>query len=99
MLNSGDASMSVLDVGQGKELRRVPLLREPHHMALTPDHKSLLVGDTAGNMLFFIDPTSGAVQRKMPMSDPYQLSSAPMVNGWWSMASRAIKSTFTPRIR
>jgi DNA-binding beta-propeller fold protein YncE len=86
VLNSGDASMSVLDVAQGTELRRVPLLREPHHMALTPDHKSLLVGDTSGNTLFFIDPATGAVQRQMPMSDPYQLQFSPnakflVVNG------------------
>ena len=86
VLNSGDASMSVLDVSGQKELRRVPLLREPHHMALTPDHKSLLVGDTSGNTLFFIDPTTGAVQRQMTMSDPYQLQFSPngkffVVNG------------------
>jgi YVTN family beta-propeller protein len=81
VLDSGDASMSLLDVGQGKELRRVPLLREPHHMALTPDHKSLLVGDTAANTLFFIDPNTGEMQRQVPVSDPYQLQFSP--DGKW----------------
>lgn len=81
VLNSGDASMSVLDVAQGRELRRVPLLREPHHMALTPDHKSLLVGDTAANTLFFIDPNTGETQRQVPVSDPYQLQFSP--DGKW----------------
>ena len=81
VLNSGDASMSVLDVGQGRELRRVPLLREPHHMALAPDHKSLLVGDTAGNTVFFIDPNTGEMQRQVPVSDPYQLQFSP--DGKW----------------
>ena len=81
VLNSGDASMSLLDVAQRRELRRVALLREPHHMALTPDHKSLLVGDTAGNALFFIDPASGEVQRRTTISDPYQLQFSP--DGKW----------------
>ena len=77
VLNSGAASISVLDVGQQKELRRIPVLREPHHLALTPDHRSLLVGDTAGNTLFFLDPATGEMQRRMTMSDPYQLQFSP----------------------
>lgn len=81
VLNSGGASMSVLDVSQARELRRVPLLREPHHMALSPDHKSLLVGDTSGNTMFFIDPNTGEIQRQIPISDPYQLQFSP--NGKW----------------
>ena len=46
-------------------------------MALTPDGKSLLVGDTAGNSLFYLDPQSGAVQRRITVSDPYQLVFSP----------------------
>ena len=37
------------------------MLREPHHMALTPDHRSMVIGDTAGNTLFFLDPHTGAI--------------------------------------
>ncbi|WP_216856712.1 YncE family protein [Acidisoma sp. S159] len=36
------------------ELRRVPMLREPHHMALSPDGKYLLIGNTTGNELVFL---------------------------------------------
>ena len=38
-------------------------------MILSPDRKSLLVGDTAGNQLLFLDPATGAVQRRVPVAD------------------------------
>ncbi|MGA3397804.1 MAG: PQQ-binding-like beta-propeller repeat protein [Acetobacteraceae bacterium] len=86
VMNSGGASISVVDMATQKELRRIPALREPHHWALTPDGKSLLIGDTVGNELLFLDPTTGAVQRRMPCVDPYQLGFSPngrflVVNG------------------
>ena len=81
VINSNDATISVLDVDTQRELRRIPVLREPHHMALTPDHRSLLVGDTTGNTLFFLDPRTGDVQRQMVASDPYQLTFSP--DGKW----------------
>ena len=77
VINSNDASVSVLDVASHHEIRRIPLLREPHHMALTPDRRSLVVGDTAGNTLFFLDPHDGTIQRQVTISDPYQLQYSP----------------------
>ena len=81
VINSNEASVSVIDVQTHKEVRRVPMLREPHHMALTPDGKSLLVGDTTGNTLFFLDPNTGELQRQVRVSDPYQLTFSP--DGRW----------------
>ena len=77
VINSNDASVSLLDMKTHQEIRRIPMLREPHHMALTPDHRSLVIGDTAGNALFFLDPSTGAVQRQAVISDPYQLQYSP----------------------
>ncbi len=77
VINSNDASLSLLNLDTHQEIRRIPMLREPHHMALSPDHRSLVVGDTAGNTLFFLDPTTGAVQRRAVISDPYQLQYSP----------------------
>jgi len=77
VINSGDASISLLDVSSQQELRRIPMLREPHHMALSPDHRTLLVGDTVGNEIVCLDPESGAVQRRVAASDPYQLQFSP----------------------
>lgn len=81
VLNSGDASLSVLDEGTGAEIRRVPVLREPHHIALSPDGKELLVGDAGGNEMLFLDPATGELRRRLPVADPYHLLFSP--NGKW----------------
>jgi YVTN family beta-propeller protein len=86
VVNSNSASISVIDMSERKELRRVPALREPHHVMLSPDGKSLLIGDTAGNEMLFLDPATGEVQRRVPVADPYQLGFSPngkflVVNG------------------
>ncbi len=77
IINSGGASISVIDMARQKEVRRIPTLREPHHLALSPDGHSLLVGDTAGNQMMFLDPNTGEVQKRMPVADPYQLWFSP----------------------
>jgi YVTN family beta-propeller protein len=77
VVNSNDASVSLIDVKTHQEIRRIPLLREPHHMALTPDHRSMVIGDTAANTLFFLDPRTGDIQRQVTISDPYQIQYSP----------------------
>ena len=86
ILNSSGSSISVIDMTTRQEIRRIPALREPHHLTLSPDGKSLLVGDTAGNQMLFLDPATGAVQRRVPVADPYHLAFSPdgkflVVNG------------------
>ena len=77
VIDSGAAAISLVDVTTRQEIRRVPVLREPHHMALTPDHRFLLIGDTVGNQLIFCDPISGEIVRRVAMPDPYQLQFSP----------------------
>jgi DNA-binding beta-propeller fold protein YncE len=77
VMNSGEASLSIVDMDTHREVRRIPVLREPHHWALTPDRRGLLVGDTAGNVLFDLDPTTFALRRQVPVADPYQLGFSP----------------------
>lgn len=81
VVNSGEASLSLLDMARGTELRRIPVLREPHHIALSPDGRDLLLGDAGGNELLFLDPMTGDIRRRMPMADPYHLGFSP--NGKW----------------
>jgi DNA-binding beta-propeller fold protein YncE len=86
VVNSGGASISLIDMSSQKEVRRIPVLREPHHVALSPDGRSLLVGDTVGNEMLFLDPATAALQKRMPIADPYQLAFSPngkflVVNG------------------
>ncbi|MBB2155591.1 PQQ-binding-like beta-propeller repeat protein [Gluconacetobacter diazotrophicus] len=77
VLNSADATISEFDIDTHQEVRRVPVLREPHHTAPTPDGKYLLVGDTSGNMLFFLDAVTGARVKEITLSDPYQMQFSP----------------------
>ena len=77
VMNSGAASISLIDMSTERVLRRIPVLREPHHWALTPDRRSLVVGDSSGNSLFFLNPHTGAVQRRITVADPYQLGFSP----------------------
>jgi YVTN family beta-propeller protein len=84
--NSGDATVSVIDIATRKELKRVPMLREPDHLGPTPDGKELVVCDDSGNTMFFLDPKTGNVLRQAPVADPYQFQFSPdqkflVVNG------------------
>jgi DNA-binding beta-propeller fold protein YncE len=77
IVDSGAAAISVVDMATLQEVRRIPVLREPHHLVLSPDGKSLLVGDTGGNEMLFLDPATGAIQKRMPVADPYHLAFSP----------------------
>ncbi len=77
VMNSGAASLSVLDMSLRKELRRIPVLREPHHRTLTPDGQELLIGDSSGNELIVLDPVTFDLKRRVPISNPYHLDFSP----------------------
>jgi DNA-binding beta-propeller fold protein YncE len=77
VMNSAEASLSVIDMDSKREIRRIPVLREPHHWALSPDRRDLLVGDTGGNELLDLDPTRFVLRRRVPVADPYQLGFSP----------------------
>ena len=77
VLNSAASSVSVIDIARQTELRRIPALREPHHVALSPDSRELLIGDTAGNEILVLDPATGAAIRRVAVADPYQLGFSP----------------------
>ena len=89
VLNSQDANISVIDPATFKEVRRVPTGKEPHHLYLTPDEKSLIVANAAGNSLTFIDPTTGQVQRTLrDIDDPYHLRFSPDMKWFVTAANR-----------
>lgn len=77
VLNSADAAISVLDSMSGEEVRRIPVLREVHHLILTRDRTELMVGDSAGNEMIFIDPTTAVVVRRERFSNPYHMELSP----------------------
>jgi YVTN family beta-propeller protein len=78
VLNSLDANVSVIDPATWQELRRLPTGKEPHHLYLTPDEKSLIVANSLGDSLTFIDPKTAEIQRVVRGTlDPYQLRFSP----------------------
>jgi YVTN family beta-propeller protein len=78
VLNSLDATVSVIDPVRFAEMRRVPTGKEPHHLYLSPDEKSLLVANALGDSVTLLDPATGAVQRVLrDIQDPYQLQFSP----------------------
>jgi YVTN family beta-propeller protein len=89
VLNSLDASVSVVDPVTWTEVKRIPTGKEPHHLYLTPDEKSLIVANAAGDSLTFIDPRTGDVQRTVRGTlDPYQLRFSPDMKWFVTVGNR-----------
>ncbi|RZL92865.1 MAG: YncE family protein [Variovorax sp.] len=78
VLNSLDATVSVVDPGSWTEKLRIPTGKEPHHLYLTPDEQSLIVANSAGDSLTFLNPRTAEVQRVVyGIIDPYHLRFSP----------------------
>ena len=78
VLNSRDATISLLDQATYEEIKTIPVGKEPHHLMATPDNKSLIVASATGNELVFLDPKTGEIQRRIKdISDPYQIGFSP----------------------
>ena len=90
VLNSLDADVSVIDPLTWRVVKRVPTGKEPHHLYLTPDEKSVLVANAAGNTLTFLDPVTGDVQRTLrKILDPYHLRFSPDMK-WFVIAANRL---------
>ena len=89
VLNSMDSNVSVIDPATWTELKRIPTGKEPHHLYLTPDEKSVIVANAASDSLTFIDPRTGVVQRTMKnILDPYHLRFSPDMKWFVTAANR-----------
>ncbi len=82
VLNSDEASYSILSRSGRTELARHPVGREPHHVIVTPDGKEMLIGSTATNELLGLDIKTGERKRVVKdIIDPYHLGFSP--DGKW----------------
>src|SRR5215475_3821808 len=82
VLNSEEASYSVLSRSARIETARIPLGREPHHLVMTPDGKEVLIASTVTNELVVLDSKTGERRRVVrDIVDPYQLGFSP--DGKW----------------
>jgi YVTN family beta-propeller protein len=89
VLNSLDATVSLIDPQSWAERQRIPTGKEPHHLYLTPDEKSLIVANALGDSLTLLDPATGAVQRVITgISDPYHLRFSPDMKWFVTAANR-----------
>jgi YVTN family beta-propeller protein len=89
VLNSLDANVSVIDPATWTETRRIPTGKEPHHLYLTPDEKSLIIANASGNSLTFVDPKTAQVQRTIhSILDPYHLRFSPDMKWFVTAANR-----------
>lgn len=89
VLNSLDADVSVIDPVTWQELRRIPTGKEPHHLYLTPDEKSIVVANALADSLTFIDPVTAQVQRTVRnIVDPYHLRFTPDMKWLITAANR-----------
>lgn len=82
VLNSEEASYSILSRGLRVETQRLPIGREPHHLMPTPDGKELLIASTVTNELVALDTRTGERKRTIRgIIDAYQLGFSP--DGKW----------------
>lgn len=89
VLNSLDATVSVIDPVTWQESRRIATGKEPHHLYLTPDEKSLIIANALGDSLTFVDPRTAEVQRVVRgVIDPYQLRFSPDMKWFVTTANR-----------
>ena len=89
VLNSLDGNVSVIDPVTWKEKKRIPTGKEPHHLYLTPDEKSVIVANAMSDSLTFIDPRTAQVQRTVSgILDPYHLRFSPDMKWFVTAANR-----------
>jgi len=89
ILNSLDATISVIDPVSWKETKRIATGKEPHHLYMTPDQKSLIVANALSDSLTFVDPKTAEVQRTVRnIIDPYQLRFSPDMKWFVTAANR-----------
>jgi YVTN family beta-propeller protein len=89
VLNSLDGNVSVIDPVSWTETQRIPTGKEPHHLYLTPDEKSVIVANALSDSLTFIDPRTAQIQRTVTgILDPYQLRFSPDMKWFVTAANR-----------
>ena len=86
ILNSGDASVSLIDMPTRKVVKTLAVGKEPHHLMMTPDEKTLLIANAVGNDVVLMNPTTGELTGRIPnIIDPYQIGYSP--NHKWFVAN------------
>jgi YVTN family beta-propeller protein len=89
VLNSRDATISVIDPKTWAVTKKLETGKEPHHFYLSPDEKSLIVANAASDSLTFVDPRTAQIQRVVRgIRDPYHLRFSPDMKWFVTAANR-----------
>jgi YVTN family beta-propeller protein len=89
VLNSLEDSVSVINPANMTEVKRIETGKQPHHLYLTPDEKSVIVANALSDSLTFIDPKTDEVQRTVRgIIDPYHLRFSPDMKWFVTAANR-----------
>ena len=89
VLNSLEDSVSVINPANWTEIKRIETGKQPHHLYLTPDEKSVIVANALSDSLTFIDPKTAEVQRTVRgIIDPYHLRFSPDMKWFVTAANR-----------
>ena len=90
VLNSGDATVSLVDMKTRAVTTTMPIGKEPHHVMLTPDEKTLLIANAMGNDIALMNPVTGDVTGRIPkIIDPYHIGYSPD-NRWFITAANRL---------
>jgi len=90
ILNSGSASVSRIDMQKREVIDEFPIGKEPHHLMMMPDGKTLIVANAAGDNLVLLDAATGNKLGAIPkIIDPYQIGFSPN-NKWFVVAGNRL---------
>ena len=78
VLDSADASITLVDQSTRRVLQTFAAGKEPHHLMVTPDNSLLIVADAISGNLLFLNPVSGQPEGWLEgIEDPYQIGFSP----------------------
>jgi YVTN family beta-propeller protein len=90
VLNSGEATVSLVDMQTKKVTKTFYVGKEPHHLMMTPDEKTLLVANAVGDDIALLNPLTGEITGRIPkIIDPYQIGYSPN-NKWFVTAANRL---------
>jgi len=90
VLNSGEATVSLIDMATRKVTKTFYVGKEPHHLMMTPDEKTLLVANAVGDDIALLNPITGEITGRIPkIIDPYQIGYSPNFK-WFVAASNRL---------
>ena len=79
----------MIDMATRKVTKTFYVGKEPHHLMMTPDEKTLLVANAVGDDIALLNPITGEITGRIPkIIDPYQIGYSPNFKWFVAAANR-----------